>query len=248
VELKARDSNYHQNILHFLKNIKPPWGKVGAERLHCQNPQKPLNSRYAYTATTGTWTLAHIDTFTLHSITLSFTFFIIHWHTLTNVDSKLVKHVELEHEICAYEIYISNYNRNNYDECRWAVGGTSDMTSKHIICWEYVQNRWKCILSHTVCSFLSPWLPSLCVIIESVETKFMQKIEYVELGHETCASERSRSNYNRNPYGERRWAVGGTWSMIQKRLGFENTCKIYENTYFRIQSVHLCRRGYHHFE
>ena len=25
-------------------------------------------------------------------------------------------------------------------------------------------------------------------------------------------------------------------------------CKIYENTYFRIQSVHLCRRDYHQFE
>ena len=80
-------------------DIQTPWRNVSAERLPCQNPQKPLNSRYAYTATTGTWTLAHIDTFTLHFITLSFTFFIIHWHTLTKVDSKLVKQVELEHEI-----------------------------------------------------------------------------------------------------------------------------------------------------
>ena len=36
--------------------------------------------------------------------------------------------------------------------------------------------------------------------------------------------------------------------MIHKILCFENMCKIYENAYFRIQSVHLCRRDYHHFE
>ena len=64
---------------------------------------------------------------------------------------------------------------------------------------------------HTVCSFLSPWLSSLCVIIESVEIKIMQTINYVELGYETCESERSRSNYNRNSYDDCRWEVGEIW-------------------------------------
>ena len=161
VELKVRYSNYHENIVDFLKKFKPPGVRWSPWLLPYQIIRKPLNCKYAYTATTGTWTLAHIDTFTLHSITLSFTFFIINWLTLTKVDIKLVKQVEL--------------------------------------------------------------------------------------GHETCANERSRSNCNRNIYDECRWTVGGTWGMIQKRLYFENMCKINENSYFRIQSVHFCRHHCHHF-